>query len=840
MIPTKKVEHFHGSAELETVALADLANKLLAGKYSVVQERQVDYTVTLHQHPFISQLVQRLLRGGTPGLQAADTDYTIDKASLPGSVEVAVPAGAAFSVAAVTEIELLADTTADAGAPGLITLSAGTVVRTAGVTTSTAPDGLGVVLAAEQKPMPEANAEFTPPAGSQGTVTADAKAVLTAKTNVVLFDGTAASVPLGTGVRLAAGTEVSLPGGVLVRFRKGTRKPVLYADFFDAAYGPDAAVRAPHPAKDLDFSSGGAYAVYNWELFFHVPMLVATHLSKNQRFAEAQRWFHFLFDPTDGSDGPTPERFWKVRPFHTTDVRKAEEILVNLTTGQDEPLRRETVNAINEWMDAPFRPHVIARHRPQAYMFKTVMAYLDNLIDWGDSLFRQDTGEAVDEAMMLYVLAADILGPRPQAVPKKGEVRPQTYANLRKDLKQFGVVLREVEPDIAFDLLPPAGGASAAAADRLAAIRSLGRALYFGVPRNDKLLAYWDTVADRLFKIRNSLNLQGVFRQLALFEPPIDPALLARAAAAGLDTAAVVAGLNQPLPLVRFALLVQKAGELAQEVKGLAAGLLSAMEKEEGEALGVLRAKHEGAMLKAVEGVKYAQLQEATKAKEGVGQTLAQAVARYTYFERQLGTPSDDITKAIPVLDDLDRDALGNFKFAMKEPAVTPRDVPMDIAQDFGGSGGKIVSSFEAEELEKSSLARTMQDTIRFARLAAQGIRMLPDFGIKFHFWGLGGDMQIGGTTLGEVAAYGADVLSAVGDRLSYEAGLAAKIGGYSRREQEWAYQSATAAGDITQAFKQLRAAQLREAVAELELKNLRIQMTNAAEVEKFLNAEGA
>ena len=107
-------------------------------------------------------------------------------------------------------------------------------------------------------------------------------------------------------------------------------------------------------------------------------------------------------------------------------------------------------------------------------------------------------------------------------------------------------------------------------------MRSLGQALYFCVPRNDKLLGYWDTVADRLFKIRNSLNIQGIFRQLALFEPPIDPALLARAAAAGLDVAAIVNGLNQPLPLVRFQLLVQKAAEIVQEVKSLGNNLLSA------------------------------------------------------------------------------------------------------------------------------------------------------------------------------------------------------------------------------------------------------------------------
>ena len=60
----------------------------------------------------------------------------------------------------------------------------------------------------------------------------------------------------------------------------------------------------------------------------------------------------------------------------------------------------------------------------------------------------------------------------------------------------------------------------------MATLRSLGKALYFCVPQNDKVLSYWDTVEDRLFKIRNSLNIQGIFRQLPLFAPPIDPATL--------------------------------------------------------------------------------------------------------------------------------------------------------------------------------------------------------------------------------------------------------------------------------------------------------------------------
>jgi hypothetical protein len=47
-------------------------------------------------------------------------------------------------------------------------------------------------------------------------------------------------------------------------------------------------------------------------------------------------------------------------------------------------------------------------------------------------------------------------------------------------------------------------------------------------------------VADRLFKIRNCRDISGRVRQLPLFEPPIDPALLVRATAAGVDLDSVL------------------------------------------------------------------------------------------------------------------------------------------------------------------------------------------------------------------------------------------------------------------------------------------------------------
>lgn len=790
-----KAERFHGHFDAELIYWPGQIVATKKSRHMIIQEREVSYRFYLHQHPFVQQLVQRLLRKGTSGLQAADTEYNT-RVKLTNATTAKDPNGRSVQLA-VGDILHLSD--------GATATLDGSVIRFAG--------GKVLNLLDESPVTPAANKSVT--------------------------------ISGRTVVRRSNGDIVTLDANAAATLVDGVPLPVLYADIFTPTrYNPSALVQRPYPVKDLDFTSSGAYAVYNWELFFHVPITIAIHLSKNQRFAEAQRWFHFLFDPTDDSDGPTPERFWKVRPFQYTDVKKIEEILVNLVTGADEELRNETIRSIEAWKDAPFRPHVIARYRQQAYMYKTVMAYLDNLIAWGDSLFRQDTGEAIDEAMMLYVLAANILGPRHLPVPKKGTMRPQTYANLRQDLSQFGTVMRDVETDIPFDLMPfPTDDAGDN--DRLATLRSIGKALYFCVPRNDKLLGYWDTVADRLFKIRNSLNIQGIFRQLALFEPPIDPAMLARATAAGLDVGAIIDGLNQPLPLVRFQLLVQKAAEIVQEVKSLGNNLLSAMEKEDGEAIAILRAKHERVVMEMVEHVRYSQLQEAIKSKEGLLQSLALAVQRYTYYERQLGKKADEIEKTIPALGELDRDSLDKMKFAMKEPEMAPREIEVDIATDAFAqaaqalNGGKILSSHEVRESLLLEGAQLSSDIANVLNTISSAIHVIPEFKIHGQPMGVGGTAETGGSHFGWGIAATANAAKAVSERCNFEARRAARIDGFARREREWAFQSNLAAGEITQIFKQIRAAEIRQAIADLELKNHRQQMKHAEEIERFLNEEG-
>ncbi|MCB9685984.1 MAG: hypothetical protein H6738_02850 [Alphaproteobacteria bacterium] len=50
-------------------------------------------------------------------------------------------------------------------------------------------------------------------------------------------------------------------------------------DAFDLRYQPTEAVVLPRPVDTIDFDADGAYAPYNWELFFHLPVYVATRLA---------------------------------------------------------------------------------------------------------------------------------------------------------------------------------------------------------------------------------------------------------------------------------------------------------------------------------------------------------------------------------------------------------------------------------------------------------------------------------------------------------------------------------------------------------------------------------
>jgi hypothetical protein len=273
-----------------------------------------------------------------------------------------------------------------------------------------------------------------------------------------------------------------------------------------------------------------------------------------------------------------------------------------------------------------------------AYQYNVVMKYLDNLIAWGDSLFQQDTIESINEATQRYVLAANILGPRPEQIPPTGTVQIKTYAQLKAaGLDAMGNALVELESQFPFNFASATSGDGGDSGP----LFGIGRALYFCIPRNDKLLGYWDTVADRLFKIRHSMNIAGVVRPLALFDPPLDPGMLVKAAAAGIDISSIVSGLNQPIGPVRCLTFIQKSLELCNEVRGIGAALLSALEKGDSEHLALVRQGHEIQIQTMMQDVRFVQWKSAQESTKSLLTARATVLERLHYYQRLLGLPAD-------------------------------------------------------------------------------------------------------------------------------------------------------------------------------------------------------
>jgi hypothetical protein len=305
-----KANSFHGNSDTKFVN-DPYQNKTLGTNnvdtpHFVIQVRELSYRFYLHQHPHVQPLTKRLLRNGTRGLQAADTEYAPGEISLPYGVDVELVGNVEASAPSAARIGFLAKVTATTAGSAPFEIAKGIELKLAAAATVDVSAGTALTLVEYVKPTPYPQATLTLTGARQAEVAIDTPIQLAYETQVALPDGRVASIPPGKVV-LAAGTEIGIPGATEVKVLRRRMQPVsdLYTDFFGFSYNPEPKlVRRPYPAKDLDFSAAGAYSVYNWELFYHVPITIAIHLSKNQRFADAQRWFHYLFDPTDDSEGP--------------------------------------------------------------------------------------------------------------------------------------------------------------------------------------------------------------------------------------------------------------------------------------------------------------------------------------------------------------------------------------------------------------------------------------------------------------------------------------------------------------------------------------------------------
>ena len=561
---------------------------------------------------------------------------------------------------------------------------------------------------------------------------------------------------------------------------------------FGTIYKPTAAVVDPeYPVEVIDFTPGKAYSQYNWELFYFAPLTIAMRLSSNQKFEDAMRWFHYIFDPTGGHDrdplthalASAPQKFWITKPFYERlavdyDAQRIEQLMNMLANnaggGTPSPLVKALQDHIDDWRKNPFDPHIVAQFRTVTYQKLTVMKYIDNLVAWGDHLFRQFTMESVSQATQMYVLAAEILGPRPARVAPPAKPTPETFNEIEDKLDAFSNAMVELEN---FILAPPASGGGGAPVPPIPAL------LYFCIPQNDQLIAYWDRVEDRLYKLRHCLDIDGAARSLALFAPPIDPAALISALAGGADLAGAIAGLDAPLPHYRFSAMLQKANEFNNDLKSLGGALLSALEKIDGEALTHLRQQQELSLLNAARAVKEAQIDEATQALAGL-QTSREMVAmrRDFYASREMISPGE-------------AGALG----------LTTASLIVHAAGAVADVLGGVVAA-------------------------------IPDFQIGAS--GFGGSphasVKTGGVSFSKAAELAARALYQTSTLMDKSASIASTLAGYQRRLDDWQHQLALTGKELVQMDKQIAGAKIRVDNANRELTNHDLQIDNSKAMDEF------
>lgn len=596
-------------------------------------------------------------------------------------------------------------------------------------------------------------------------------------------------------------------GGIDGLLNIPNQNPPTMFDF--SSYGPTN-VLSPYPTEVVDFSAGGAYSGYNWELFFHGPLLVALTLSQNQRYEDADTWFRYIFDPnsTDTTAVP-PARYWQVQPFRTSATESLLQLMEDIDNNDPGALQQ-----LWAWQAHPFEPFRIARARLAAFQKYVFMRYLDNLIAWGDQLFGQvDTIESINQATQLYILAANLLGPLPERITPPTTPPALCYAQLGA-VDQFANIMEMLENDF-----PYATNVTPDPQADTGGLLGMTKTLLFCIPQNPTLLRYWDTVADRLYKVRHCLNIRGIPQQLALFQGPANPLLAIEGAAQGSDPGSILSDMSAPLPNYRFSYLAGRASELASECQAFGRALLDALEKNDAEGLTLLRATQETGVLTLMHDLKQHQVDEANAAVDALSVSRDVAVGRYNYYQLLLGT-ANPVTPAVG-------------------DTIAAVDVPMQTSQ---ASGGLQLIGEEQNELSLADQAAYVHLGGAFLQIIASALFPIPTVKVDVNVQPAGVGATVGGETggsnLGNAAEAGAKFAEMTAAYMTYQSWAAGKMGGYFRRQQEWALQSNLASGEIMRIDRDIAAASLRVTIAQDDLAVHDQQTANAQRIQDVLTSK--
>jgi Tc toxin complex TcA C-terminal TcB-binding domain len=492
----------------------------------------------------------------------------------------------------------------------------------------------------------------------------------------------------------------------------------------------DEAVIVPQivlPPAPLPIGGLAAFPFFAWfdpgapllpPSMFSPAIAVAGHLRAHCRFEAALKWYELVYSPL------LNDNTWHICP---PDDQEGE----NPDHPGSVPIKAVVIQPTEECC-CPSDPVSDAELKERAIL----LHYLDTLLQWGDALMRENTPEAFQQARLIFDTAAKILGATPITVLLDDNI--------------------QVFPVIRFQ---------AACA-----------------PINPRLICLYTSVSDRLSLIHTCLNA----KRLKNGRPNLDMPYFGNSEIRDCwkTTREICADesdwclLQSPY---RFMVLLQKALEMASDVRAFGGALLAAYEKGDAEYLSTIRTMHERQLLNLALEVRQNQWREADWQVQGLRKTKEIAQTNLQYYKNLIAV-------------------------------------------------GLISGESQYEPLTISSTATRTAGNIAVA--IGQTLNLIPDpfVGFPSNFIKLPS-----GTKLNNIVSASGTIANTVADILNMIASLGLTKDGWERREQEWKHQVDVHTIEIEQIERQILAAERRRDIALRELNNHQQQIENAAEVHDFL-----
>ncbi|ETS87119.1 hypothetical protein PFICI_00947 [Pestalotiopsis fici W106-1] len=606
------------------------------------------------------------------------------------------------------------------------------------------------------------------------------------------------------------------------------------ADPLKSIYDTMAAIPAGQLGTSFGLVGGDTFyhelatpsALYNWELGVHAVMLATDRFLATQQYDDALQIARLLFDPTvdtkvqrDQSDPKTgktgndvTKSAWRFPPFQDISERigKAGDTSPNL-----KKLAEEIELAIKERRSFGQLVHAAARGRPQAYMKWIVMKYAEILLAAGDDCFRQGTLEKLPLAIQRYTEAAHVLGPEPIKGLKLGRKAPKCFEDIIDDEVRINLSL----PFSAqLKRIKDSGKGSATSAEldaRKEALRSFIMTPYFSVPLNPKFKKLRSLVHERLYNIRNSLDINGNPVTYALREPPIDPAALV-ALGAGLggsisDTASAALGnQNGPLPRYRFEMRLQKALELCSELRSMAERIMTAVEKKEADEFSAMRARNASVIQSLMLDMKRTSLSEAKQTMDSLQLSRDSQAAQLSFYLATMGETTSTGPKAYEDWIDIEQD-IG---------PVTQDDLRMSV--------------YEKTEMDLSGAAAGLNIIAAGIDHTASMFAWLPSISGNVAPLGIGCSVSAGGSTISGAIQIDAMSMKADAMIVSEASNEAARKGRMVKQLQERRLQANIRGREIRSTDQQMLIQRTRIAAAEQDINTQLASMQDAAQAEAY------